>query len=314
VLEVTTLAYAPHDFFRSLFEAYTGPGSTGQHLTEHMVRLTANEPIMVSTGSDYVIFPGGGRPPIVESFRLSTRGFVEMTAVSHLGPAVAWIFRMRELGDPAWRKDAERLMARMDDVRRINSESYWRDIAAVEAWRGEEAKITDLVEYSCDVTTSFLVRCLADESRMTPEYLLEAYLDPVSNSDVPVPINDMMVATFALAYLDIAQRTIRWLRTQNLDWDRLMVLIAGRSGRPTAGLTWATNNSCHLLGACRRKTCSSRRIRRRSPWPISATGRRSRNWKGSFVAYCSICAPTSISRGRCLSAIRHLPRASKSHR
>jgi hypothetical protein len=241
------LAYAPHDFFRSLFEAYTGPGSTGQHLTEHMVRLTANEPIMVSTGSDYVIFPGGGRPPIVESFRLSTRGFVEMTAVSHLGPAVAWIFRMRELGDPAWRKDAERLMARMDDVRRINSESYWRDIAAVEAWRGEEAKITDLVEYSCDVTTSFLVRCLADESRMTPEYLLEAYLDPVSNSDVPVPINDMMVATFALAYLDIAHRTIRWLRTQNLDWDRLMVLIAGRSGRPTAGLTWATNNSCHLL-------------------------------------------------------------------
>src|SRR5882757_1297264 len=162
-----------------------------------MVRLTAAEPIMVSTGSDFVIFPGGGQPAIVESFRLSTRGFIELTAVSHLGPAVAWIFRMRELGDPTWRNDAERLIARMNDVRRINSESYWRDVAAVEAWRGSEGKITDLVDYSCDVTTAFLRNCLADESRMTPEHLRQAYLDPVNDPGIPVPIDDMMVATFA---------------------------------------------------------------------------------------------------------------------
>lgn len=243
---MTLLAYAPHLSFRSLYEAYTGPGSTGLHLTEHMVRLTAAEPIMVSTGSDFVIFPGGGRPPIVESFRLSTRGFVEMTAVSHLGPAVAWIFRMRELGDPAWRADAERLIARTNDVRGVNSETYWRDLA-VDAWRGNQAKITALVDYSCDVTTSFLARCLADETLMTPDYLRRAYLDPVDDAGVPVPINDMMVATFALAFLDIAHRTVRWLRKQDLNWNRLPVLIAGRSGRPTAGLTWATNNSCHLI-------------------------------------------------------------------
>ncbi len=241
------MAYAPHDFFRSLYDAYTGPGSTGQHLTQHMVRLTANDPILVGTGSDFVIFPGGGRPPIVESFRLSTRGFIELTAVSHLGPAVAWIFRLRELGDPSWRNDAERLIARIADVRGVNSENYWRDVVAVEAWRGYEAKITNLVAYSCDVTSAFLAGCLVDESRMTFENLRQLYLDPVDNPDVPVPINDMMVGTFALAYLDIAHRTIRWLRTQNFDWNKLMVLIAGRSGRPTAGLTWATNNSCHLL-------------------------------------------------------------------
>jgi len=243
---VTILAYAPHASFRGLYEAYTGPDSTGLHLTEHMVRLTVAEPIMVSTGSDFVIFPGGGQPAIVESFRLSTRGFIEMTAVSHLGPAVAWIFRMRELGDPAWRRDAERLIARTNEVRSVNGEAYWRGIA-VEAWRGNEAAIADLVDYSCEVTTAFLKTCLADEARMTPDYLRQAYLDPAGNADVPVPINDMMVATFALAYLDIAHRTIRWLRTQKLDWGKLMVLIAGRSGRPTAGLTWATNNSCHLL-------------------------------------------------------------------
>ena len=27
------MAYAPHDGFRSLYDTYTGPDSTGQHLT-----------------------------------------------------------------------------------------------------------------------------------------------------------------------------------------------------------------------------------------------------------------------------------------
>jgi hypothetical protein len=241
------VAYSPHEHFRSLYDAYTGAGSTGLHLTRHMVRLTERDPILVVTGSDFVLFPGGGKPPVVESFRNSTRGFVELTSISHLGPAVAWIFRMRELGDTGWRDDAERLIARMDKARRINTEDYWRDVAAVEAWRGYEAGIADLVDYSCEVTTSFLAGCLADESRMTFEYLRRAYLDPVGDPHVPVPINDMMVATFALTYLDIAHRVIRWLRTQNFDWEKLMVLLSGRSGRPTAGLTWATNNNCHML-------------------------------------------------------------------
>ena len=40
---------------------------------------------------------------------------------------------------------------------------------------------------------------------------------------------------------------IRWVRSLDLDWDRVMVMVSGRSGRPTAGLTWQTNNMCHLL-------------------------------------------------------------------
>jgi hypothetical protein len=69
----------------------------------------------------------------------------------------------------------------------------------------------------------------------------------VASSEVPVPINDMMVATFALTFLDIGHRVIRWLHSCDLDWKKMMVLVSGRAGRPTAGLTWATNSSCHLL-------------------------------------------------------------------
>lgn len=241
------MAYAPHDSFRSLYEAYTGQDSTGQHLTRHMVRLTESDPILVVTGADFFIFPGDKRPPIAESFRNSTRGFVELTAISHLGPAVAWIFRLRELGYPTWRDDAARLLERIQKIHSVNDDEYWRKVVAVDAFAGYETKIADMVDYTCRVTTRFLTACLEDESRISFETLRNTYLDPVNSADVPVPINDVMIATFTLAFLDIGHRMLRWLQAQNFDWARLMVLVSGKIGRPSSGLTWATNNNCHLL-------------------------------------------------------------------
>jgi uncharacterized protein DUF5624 len=245
--KMTKPSYTPHPAFRNLYEAYTGADSIGLHLTRQMVELTRHDPLLVVTGSDYVLFPGTGKRPIVEGFRNSTRGFVELTAISHLGPAIAWIFRLRELGHVEWRKDAERLIERTKKVREFNSEAYWVNEVAVEAWTGYESKIADLVDYSCAVTLAFLSGCLADESGMTFENLREAFLDPVGRYEVPIPINDMMVATFALTFLDIGHRIIRWLQSCDFDWRKVMVLVSGRAGRPTAGLTWATNSNCHLL-------------------------------------------------------------------
>jgi hypothetical protein len=241
------MAYAPHDVFRSLYDTYTGPDSTGQHLTKHMVRLTEREPLLVITGADFVIFPGSGQSPIVESFRHSTRGFVELTAVSHLAPCIAWIFRLHELGYANWRDDAKRMIDRADRVRSINDTSYWGKVVAVEAYRGYESKIADMVDYACRVSSLLMRECLEDERLMTFERLRTSFLDPIDSAAVPVPLNDVMVATFTLAFLDIAHRMIRWLRSQNLDWPRLMILLSGKSGRPSAGLTWQTNNNCHLL-------------------------------------------------------------------
>jgi hypothetical protein len=75
---VSPLTYAPDPAFRTLYTAYTGdPDSIGVHLNDHMGSLSSGDPLLVATGSDVVIFPGDGRRPLVESFRNSTRGFVE---------------------------------------------------------------------------------------------------------------------------------------------------------------------------------------------------------------------------------------------
>src|SRR5712691_7871266 len=129
--KMAKFAYSPHPSFRSLYEAYTGPNSTGLHLTRHMVELSRQDPLLLVTGSDFVLFPGAGKRPIVEGFRNSTRGFVELTAISHLGPAIAWIFRLRELGYARWKEDAERLIERTARAREINTERYWANEVAV---------------------------------------------------------------------------------------------------------------------------------------------------------------------------------------
>jgi hypothetical protein len=242
------MTYTPHGDFAKLYKLYTGDAdSLGSHLTTRMCTLSAHDPLLVVTGSDVVLFPGADKPALVESFRKSTRGFVELASVSHLGTAVAWLIRLRELDDPAWRADARRLIEQLDRTRRINSAALWSRDIAVPALRGYEAKIADMIDYSCAVTEAFLVAGLADETLMNFKHLREQYLEPKGSATVPVPINDMMVATFALAFLDIAHRMFRWMREQVTDWSRVMVMLSGRSGRPTSGLTWASNNMCHLI-------------------------------------------------------------------
>jgi Domain of unknown function (DUF5624) len=242
------MSYSPNAEFSALYKTYTGdPDSLGSHLTARMRRSTDADPLLVITGSDAVLFPGSGKAPSVESFRKSTRGFIELASVSHLGTSVAWLARLRELNDPVWRQDAGRLIAQLQRTRQASSPELWRDEIAVPALAGYESRIADMIDYGCAVTSDFLQKALADDSLMTFESVRNLYLDPAGSATVPVPINDLMVATFALAFLDIAHRIIRWVRKHVDDWGRLMVMLSGRSGRPTAGLSWTTNNMCHLL-------------------------------------------------------------------
>lgn len=241
------MSYAPHPNFVALFDAYTGPDSMAAELAAERAAAGSNQPLLVSTGSDLVLFPGGGRPPVVESFRLSTRGFKELTAVSHLGTAAAWLVEMNESGSGDWRKWAEKVIGQCEAVRAVNDSGYWTDIARVEAWQGIETKIADLVDYACRTAEAFLTDGLRQPDRMRYAYLRDHLLEPIETRTIPVPFNDVMVATFALTFLDIAHRTLRWVRTLDLYWPGVMAFICGSSGRPTAGLTWATNNTCHIL-------------------------------------------------------------------
>jgi hypothetical protein len=242
------MSYQPNVAFARLFRTFTSdPQSIGAHLTQQMAQQQADDPLLVSTGSDIVLFPGGGRAPTIESFRKSTRGFIELTAVSHLPLALAYLARMRELSpdDDTWLSDAARLRGHAQETRAANSVALWRDHVAVESFAGHEQKIANLVDYTCSVTIDLLERAERDPGLLTFARLNDEYFSATPAN--AVPMNDVMFATFGLAFLDIVYRIGNWLRAQALDWSRLMMLVSGQSGRPTAGVTWATNNMCYLV-------------------------------------------------------------------
>ena len=242
----------------ALFETYTAsPGSLGAHLSAATAKSQANDPLIVATGADMAIFPGGGRDPSVQSFRLTTRGFKELAGISHLGPALATLVRLHELspdGD-AWQADAQRLLAATQKARAANSEPLWRDQIAVKAFAGREAAIAAMVDYACKVSERYLDRVLDQPALLTAadlrQELLEAKGDAVGAS---VPLNKVMIATFFLVGLDIGHRVVDWFDRHAIDWQRAMVLICGKAGRPTSGVTWTSNSICGMiLGASRQQ-------------------------------------------------------------
>jgi len=247
--------------FLNLFETYTGhPDAIGLHLNAYMGELSAGDPLLVATGTDAVLFAGDGGAPSILNFRLGTRGFKELTAISHLGVAIPYLRRLYELGYPDWKKDTARLRDSVEAVRKANSPSFWRDDVAAKAFRGREEKISAMTDYACAATLRVLETLLEDPSRVDFDYLRRNWLDVTESGDFPIAMNDMMAATFALVLLDAAYRMNLWLRQQGIRWDRLMVLISGKAGRPTAAVTWQTNSLCHMLWQASGKVLSPERL------------------------------------------------------
>jgi Domain of unknown function (DUF5624) len=236
-----------------LFTTYTaGPASIGAHLTESVARETAHDPLLVATGTDLALFPGGGSVPAVEPYRISTRGFKELAAVSHLGPALASLARMRET-HPAgrWRADAERLLDACKAARAASSARLWRDHIAVRAFAGREPAIAAMVDYSCRLTERRVEQALDDPSYLTMTTVRREHLDGPAD-DLPVPFNRVMIATFFLTGMEMAHRLIAWFDELDLAWERAMVIIAGRAGRPTAGVTEESNSVAGVVRAASR--------------------------------------------------------------
>jgi hypothetical protein len=236
-----------------LFLAYSAsPTSIGAKFVEAAAQRHADDPLIVATGTDLAVFPGGGSPPTVEGFRVSTRGFKELAGVSHLGPALATLSRMKEL-DPEgqWRASAEQLLVATRAARSANTEALWRDRIAVGAFAGREAAIAAMIDYSCALTERLIERTLADDAFLTAATLRREYLEGPAEH-LPVPFNRVMVATFFLAGLDIAHRIITWFDGLAMPWERAMVIVAGRQGRPTAGVTTDTNSVAGVIHAAAR--------------------------------------------------------------
>jgi hypothetical protein len=250
-----------------LFTTYTAsPDSIGARLAQATARETERDPLLVVTGTDLALYPGGGAAPVIEPYRLASRGFKELAGISHLGPALATLARLRELssdtnGDDGWRADAARLLDATKAARAASSAALWRDQIAVRAFAGREESIAAMVDYSCLLTERFLQRALDDPAYLTMTAVRRDHLaGPAGHGDLPVPFNKVMIATFYLTGMDIAHRLIAWLDAAGIDWARAMVIVAGQSGRPTAGVTQESHSVAGVVRAVSRGRLAPERV------------------------------------------------------
>ena len=254
-----------------LFTTYTArPDSIGAHLAQATARQTEHDPLLVVTGTDLALYPGGGAAPVIEPYRLASRGFKELAGISHLGPALATIARLRELAsdtnkpgshDDGWRADAARLLDATKAARAASSATLWRDQFAVRAFAGREESIAAMIDYSCLLTERFLQRALDDPAYLTMTAVRRDHLaGPAGHGDLPVPFNKVIIATFYLTGMDIAHRLITWLEVVGIDWERAMVIFAGQSGRPTAGVTQESHSVAGVVRAVSRGRLAPERV------------------------------------------------------
>jgi hypothetical protein len=258
-----------------LFTTYTAsPDSIGAHLAQAAAREIEHDPLLVVTGTDLALYPGGGAAPVIEPYRFAARGFKELAGISHLGPAIATLAKLRELasdgsgdgnrysgGEAGWRADAARLLDATKAARAASSTSLWRDQIAVRAFAGREESIAAMVDYSCLLTERFLQHALDDPAYLTMASVRRDFLGgPAGHGGLPVPFNRVMIATFYLTGMDVAHRLITWLDAVGIDWERAMVIFAGQVGRPTAGVTQESHSVAGVVRAVSRGRLAHERM------------------------------------------------------
>jgi hypothetical protein len=242
--------------FVQLFQLYTG--GIGPHLGEAVAQEIARAPLIVVTGSDLLCFDGEGGPPVVHSFRLDTRGFNELAAISHLGPALGSLVMMAQAGDPAWQADATQLATQLQAVQGANTAAFWEALG-VPAWATHLGEIQRMVAYACELSLTVLAGLLADPPRRTFDALVSDFLE-VRSERFPVPFDHVMIATFCLTALNGVSGSLAFLRGLTIDWARALVLFVGNTGGPTAALTRCTNQLQDVLFIASRGALQQERV------------------------------------------------------
>lgn len=242
--------------FTNLFTAYTGPlgpgpGPKGIGFLAAKAEAASNpaDSFLYVYGANHAYFPLSSSVPAEQS-PLTTGGFangmIELAAVSHLGPALASLARMQELGtgldEKEIRNQAQKLLQLCQQAEALNSVENWEQTNPV--FQSYSSAMQQMTGQGLNIVSRYLEKVLFDESHLSFKTLRHEVLDAA--------FNNVMIGTFAMANLADHYQVLSWLDEVIPDEKtirNLYVLISGTAGRATAGLTPGTNPSFGRLEA-----------------------------------------------------------------
>jgi hypothetical protein len=250
-----TGSYTTPAEFMNLFFDFTGSEEpdypAGQPTLGQMVTQSAKEsaggapgPLVLVVGSDiYVYDTAGGARLGAERFRADrASGFYELTAISHIGPALAYLAQIKANGDARWQARLASLRTHTAQVRALNRRAAdnWLDRLNQPAWSAHKAEIRAMVDYACARTLSY-IDSFGNGDRFTTAGVNDDFFNGTS-AEYPIPFVNVMIGTFMLEALRGAADVQGSLARLKLDWPHAMVLVSSRAGsNVSSGLTEGTN-------------------------------------------------------------------------
>ena len=252
--QVTGSYTAPAEFMNLFFD-FTGSEEpdypASQPTLGQMVTQSAKEsaggapgPLVLVVGSDiYVYDTAGGARLGAERFRADrASGFYELTAISHIGPALAYLAQIKANGDARWQARLASLRTHTAQVRALNRRATdnWLDRLNQPAWSAHKAQIRSMVDYACARTLSY-IDSLGNGDSFTTAGVNDDFFNGTS-AEYPIPFVNVMIGTFMLEALRGAADVQGSLARLKLDWPHAMVLVSSRAGsNVSSGLTEGTN-------------------------------------------------------------------------
>jgi hypothetical protein len=196
--------------FMDLFFDFTGSGEpdypAGQPTLGQMLSQAAAAkegkpgPLVLVEGSDIYVYDSvSGDRLGLQRFRADrTNGFYELTAISHLGPALAYLAQIKANGDARWKERLSSLRTHVAAVRALNLRraDNWLDRLDQPAWVPRKAAIRDMVDYACARTLAYIAS-LGDGEALITASVNDAFFNGTS-SQFPVPFVNVMIGTFML--------------------------------------------------------------------------------------------------------------------
>lgn len=268
---------APAEFMNLFFD-FTGseePGypagqpTMGQMLTQAVIAKEAASgppgPLVMAIGSDvYVYDSSSGVRLGQEQFRADrASGFYELTAISHIGPALAYLAQIKANGDARWKSRLAALQTHVAQVRRLNQRATdnWLDMLKQPAWSAHKTQIRNMIDYACARTLDYIGSLNVNEDRFTVAGVNSDFFNG-SSVRYRIPFVNVMIGTFMLEALRGASNVHDSLARLKLDWPRAMALVSSRAGtNVSSGLTEGTNWLVFFLKAASGFTLTDDRIK-----------------------------------------------------
>jgi len=269
--------YSAPTEFMNLFFDFTGseePGypagqpTLGQMLTQAAAAKESatggTGPLVLVVGSEiYVYESRSGTRLSQQQFRADrASGFYELTAISHIGPALAYLAQIKANGDARWKVRLASLRTHVAQVRMLNQRATnnWLDLLNQPAWSARKAQIRDMVDYACARTLQY-IDSLGNGDSFTVAGVNDEFFNGTS-ALYPIPFVNVMIGTFMLEALRGAADVQVALARLKLDWPRAMVLMSSRAGtNVSSGLTEGTNWLVSFLKAASGFTLPDDRIK-----------------------------------------------------